>query len=231
MSNLTPLQVAQYASQAGFSGLALINAVAIAMAESGGNTTAINRGTPGNPENSQGLWQINLDAHPQYNGTQILDPLANAQAAYAISNGGSDFSPWSTWLNGAYRGFLLQATNAAASLKGLPSIDPTGGVTVPPIAPPSIALPPINLPSTPDIPGAIRSAGQGAISAIQQAIQPITSGIANLNQFLSFVADPQATRGVLMVGTGALVTLLGIVLFGLSLIPNKGGNVAIPIPL
>lgn len=59
-----------------------------------------------NGENSCGFWQINLRAHPTYSAPAIFDKLTNAKAAVAISRGGLDFSPWSTYQNGAYRAFL-----------------------------------------------------------------------------------------------------------------------------
>lgn len=57
-------------------------------------------------ENSCGLWQINLRAHPQYHAPAIFDKLANAEAAVAIANGGLNFEPWSTYKNGAYKQYL-----------------------------------------------------------------------------------------------------------------------------
>src|ERR1035437_390275 len=118
MAQLTPSQIAYYAQQAGFTGLGLINAVAVALAESGGSTTATHTNTaPGAYQGSvdQGLWQINSQAWPQY-ASGIFDPLANAQAAFAISKGGVDFTPWSTWVNGAYRGFLTQVNNVLGGI-------------------------------------------------------------------------------------------------------------------
>src|ERR1035437_1421125 len=118
MAQLTPSQIAYYAQQAGFTGLGLINAVAVALAESGGSTTATHTNTaPGAYQGSvdQGLWQINSQAWPQY-ASGIFDPLANAQAAFAISKGGVDFTPWSTWLDGAYRGFLTQVNNVLGGI-------------------------------------------------------------------------------------------------------------------
>lgn len=85
-------------------------AAAVAMAESAGDPNATNIVThpaPGNgPERSFGLWQVNTLAWPAYDETSLLDPTYNARAAYAISNGGRDWSPWSTYTNGAYRQYL-----------------------------------------------------------------------------------------------------------------------------
>lgn len=78
---------------------------AIAMAESGGNTSAHNPGTAQTPENSWGLWQINLNAHPSMSSSTATDP--DKAAIYALqlfrSQGGQ---PWTTYTNGSYAQFL-----------------------------------------------------------------------------------------------------------------------------
>lgn len=44
-----------------------------------------------------GPWQINVAAHPWANATRLAtDWWYSARAAYRISNGGRDWSPWST---------------------------------------------------------------------------------------------------------------------------------------
>jgi hypothetical protein len=103
---LTPSQIAQYAANAGFSGSALQTAVAIALSESSGNPNVIGD-TNLTPGGSVGLWQINLAAHPEYDGSELLDPQANADAAYAIyQQAGGTFTPWSTYNSGAYTSAL-----------------------------------------------------------------------------------------------------------------------------
>lgn len=87
-------------------------AAAIALAESGGRPDAHN---PRPPDDSYGLWQINMlgrlgPARRQQFGLssneQLYDPLTNARAAVAISGGGKSFGAWSTYTNGAYRSHL-----------------------------------------------------------------------------------------------------------------------------
>lgn len=53
-----------------------------------------------------GLWQINQAAHPTYSRTELFNPSYNANAAVAISKGGADFGPWTTYTSGAYKQFL-----------------------------------------------------------------------------------------------------------------------------
>lgn len=101
---LTAQQIAQYAYNAGFRGADLVKAVAIAIAESGGNPKAYNpelaAGTKSG-SGSRGLWQIYGTAHPQYNNPTVFDPQANANAAYQVyREAGNKFTPWTTWTKG-----------------------------------------------------------------------------------------------------------------------------------
>ena len=113
---LTPKQIAEYAINAGFSAAnnSLVLSIAIALAESGGNINAHNPGNGRNDiENSYGLWQINILAHPSYSAARLLTPAYNAQAAYDISSGGSNWNPWGTYTSGAYRSHMAVAQQAA----------------------------------------------------------------------------------------------------------------------
>jgi hypothetical protein len=64
---------------------------AIALAESRGETGALND----SGEHSIGLWQINVAAHGDRFG-DLTDPYVNARAAYEISHRGTDMRPWTT---------------------------------------------------------------------------------------------------------------------------------------
>lgn len=119
--NLTDAQIAGAAKAAGFSGSALAKAVAIALAESSGNPRAHNA-VP--PDNSYGLWQINMlgsmgpARRKQFglsSNTQLFDPVTNAKAAYAISSKGSNFRSWSTYTSGAYLRYMSRANKAAGN--------------------------------------------------------------------------------------------------------------------
>ena len=101
--------ISGYAENAGWSGPDLQVAVAVALAESSGNPSAVGDTTI-TPGGSIGLWQINLAAHPQYTAAQLTDPQANANAAYSIYQAaGNTFSPWSTYTNGAYSAYIVTA--------------------------------------------------------------------------------------------------------------------------
>lgn len=120
-SKLTPAQIAGVAEKAGFKGRGLVIAVAVAMAESGGNPRAHN---PVPPDDSYGLWQINMLGamgtvrRTQYglaSNADLFDPAKNAKAAYSISAGGVNWVPWSTYTNGAYKQFMTAAETGAAA--------------------------------------------------------------------------------------------------------------------
>ena len=78
-------------------------AAAVAMAESGGRVDAV-----GDHGDSIGLWQIHVPSAPKQwaNRDMLKHAGFNAQAAAAMSNGGTDFSAWTTFRNGAYLRFL-----------------------------------------------------------------------------------------------------------------------------
>jgi hypothetical protein len=91
-------------------------AYAVAMAESSGNPAAFGDQALGY---SIGLWQINLCHHQNYNALDLFDPGYNADAALEISNGGTYWYPWSTWKNGAYKGYLKEGQDELDKLSGI----------------------------------------------------------------------------------------------------------------
>lgn len=118
---LTDAQLAGYAKGAGFSGNGLVLAVAVALAETRGHPTATAH-NPVPPDDSYGPWQINMYGkmgparRKQFglqSNTDLFNVATNAKAAYAISNGGKSFSPWSTYTSGLYLGYMPRAKKAA----------------------------------------------------------------------------------------------------------------------
>ena len=114
MAKISDSDIAQYARNAGVTGHDIAVAVAIAIAESSGNTTDHNT-LP--PDDSYGLWQINMfgslgpDRRKKLaltNDAQLFDPTMNARAMFMISNGGHDWTPWSTYTSGKYRVYLAR---------------------------------------------------------------------------------------------------------------------------
>lgn len=131
----TVTQVANWAYGAGFRGNALALATAVGMAESTGNATVIND-NPKTQDYSVGVWQINYFGS-LYNGrsaqfgppSSLQNGPSNAAAAYSVSNGGTNFTPWSTFKNGAYLYYLPQAIVAANQVQGGNSKVTTASVT------------------------------------------------------------------------------------------------------
>jgi len=111
-TTLSAKQIAQVAATAGFnkSEDMLTKAVAVALAESGGETTAVS-----STGCCHGLWQINVEVHP-YTKTQMQDPAQNAAAAFSISKQGTNWNPWSAYTNASY---LLHMPTAKDAVKGL----------------------------------------------------------------------------------------------------------------
>jgi Lysozyme like domain len=114
VNKLSASDIAIYAANAGFSGDDLITAVAIALAESGGDPQALGD-TSITPGGSLGLWQINLKFHPEYqaNPSALYDPQTNANAAYRVFQQ-QGFEAWSTFKGGQYQAHLDDA-NAAVN--------------------------------------------------------------------------------------------------------------------
>lgn len=85
-------------------------AAAIAEAESGGCSTALNPTDNNGTQSSFGLWQISNGTHnpPVAN---IYDAAVNAGQAVAKYKGaGNSFAPWGTYNSGAYKAYLSGGT-------------------------------------------------------------------------------------------------------------------------
>lgn len=252
MAQLTPAQIAYYAQQAGFSGLGLINAVAVAMAESTGVTDAthVNTEATGIYQGSidQGLWQINNVAHPQYAGASIFDPLTNAQAAFAISQGGTNFGAWTTWIQGTYKNFLTQVNNAIGTIAGInpggstgiEGINPGGTIGSGGINPGgSTGIEGINPSGTIQgiIPPAVTQTFTDAIGALGSlanslgtGVNDLTTGISDLRAVGDFLQTPALWTRVAVGVLGAILLVVGLILFAASFMP-KGTQLPIPVPV
>ena len=132
-------QIVTLAQNAGFSGPDLATAVAVALAESQppGNSDSYNPepgakgGTPPNM-GSYGLWQIYLNAHPEFTSVNLFDPAQNAQAAYQVyTKAGQSFRPWTTYTSGKYLAQLpaVVSTIAAMNQNAAPDQTATDGTT------------------------------------------------------------------------------------------------------
>lgn len=114
-------EIAAYAKGAGISGGNVAVAVAIALAESGGDDHSHN---PVPPDDSYGLWQINMlgslgpSRRQQFgisSNEALYDPGTNAKAMAILSGQGSNWRPWTTYTSGKYRMFLARGETAAGT--------------------------------------------------------------------------------------------------------------------
>jgi hypothetical protein len=105
----------------GFSGDGLRTAMAVALAESGGNSGAENfKGK----DLSYGLFQINMlggmgpERRKKYglsSNEDLYDPYINARVAFGESNGGRNWRKWTTYTSGKYQRYLGQSPNTQYS--------------------------------------------------------------------------------------------------------------------
>lgn len=126
MTTLSSAEISTYASRAGFSGDDLKIAVAVALAESGGNPQSHNI-TP--PDNSYGLWQINMygTLGPARRATYglasndaLFDPATNARVAHGVFKA-SGWKAWTTYTRGTYKQFLSGDTGGTGGGSGIGS--------------------------------------------------------------------------------------------------------------
>lgn len=102
MTVLSIAQARQKATAAGFTDGGLDTIVAIAQAESGFNTQAVNAADPNG--GSFGILQINgVHFGSGITQAQAFDPDYSFRYAYELSQGGTNFSAWSTYTSGAYK--------------------------------------------------------------------------------------------------------------------------------
>lgn len=110
------LKAAELALNVGLVGEPAAIAVAVAHAESG--FQSIRSPMNSNGTYDHGYWQIN-SVHADLLGRyDWRDPADNAAMMYAISHGGTDWSPWTTFRDGAYTTHLEEARAAVAQASG-----------------------------------------------------------------------------------------------------------------
>jgi hypothetical protein len=88
---------------------------AIALAESGGNSAAMNYTDNGGTQTSVGLWQVSTGTH-QFPSSWTT-PLGNAQEAVAKYKS-QGLSAWGTYTSGAYKQFYKGGVNPSALPQG-----------------------------------------------------------------------------------------------------------------
>jgi lysozyme-like protein len=122
MPQLSDREIAGAVKAAGFPRASWNVAIAVALAESGGNSDALNDANT-NGSSDYGLFQINsvhADLLKQHNWR---DPVQNAQMAKVISANGTSWRPWVAFTTGRYAAYLPRAVAATGS----PTAPPSGG--------------------------------------------------------------------------------------------------------
>jgi len=108
------VELAQLARAAGFPEDQIPMAVAVALAESGGNASATHGNSNGSMDN--GLWQINSVHSGRPGFENVMDPLQNAKLAFQIyKDAGNSWSPWVTAQNGLQNQFMSRGQAAVAN--------------------------------------------------------------------------------------------------------------------
>lgn len=208
MATLTPAQIGAYARGAGFTGTGLRWAIAVALAESGGRTDARHVNTGGSVD--RGLWQINNRAHPDVSDATAYDPAGCARAAYAISAGGTNWRPWSTYTNGSAGAQMARATSAATVT--------TAGLTDPGVPVPGLGTLPV-----PWVTGGAQAAAgaAGVFDGIGRVAAIIGSVVAKAASWLS---DSHNWLRILFVVAGSAATLAGLVMLSNSGVGGPVGS-------
>lgn len=133
MTKRSASEIFAAARAVGLSSAAATIAVAVALAESGGNDTAI--GDVGLQNNtwgpSVGVWQIRtLKSQTGTGSDRDVNALQGnlqrqALAMKNISSGGSNWTPWTTYTRGTYQQFIGQAQTVAVGGTTTPVADAT----------------------------------------------------------------------------------------------------------
>lgn len=218
MTVLSRAQICSYAKAAGFTGAALDEIVAIALAESGGDTMHINNNPHSStavvngktvqvPANTKdyGLVQINTWWNPSVSIQQAQDPAFAMQWAFQRTGGkqpsaASDpFKPyWVTVQNGAYKQHLVSGGCSGVTGTTLSSVSSLGAGLAQNVA--ASAL------SAAGAGGSTSTSTSGSILPTID-LSPITNWLSSLQPLWNWLANPM--RVVKMI--------VGLMLIGVSL--------------
>jgi hypothetical protein len=209
VTTLSPAQIGHYAYAAGFRGKGLRDAIAVALAESGGNTHAVGTNSDTWRSRDRGLWQINDHWHKEVSDAAAFNPSTAAAAAYRISAHGTDWHQWSTWHSGAAQAQFGRAQMAANQAAG--SAASTGTTAQNADFPLIPGVP--NLPGIPGIEDLVKAFATGGAGGAAKAL---------LGPFLlmvkagAWIADPHNWQRVVMVTGGTVGVLLALEMIGKS---------------
>ena len=117
--SLTDRELVELLKAVGFEGKSLRVAWAVAKAESNGRPKALNDNER-TGDNSYGIFQINMignlgvDRRERYDlksNRDLFSPVVNAQITYKMTNGGADWSSWTSYTKGAIHRWLDKFPN------------------------------------------------------------------------------------------------------------------------
>ena len=188
-------------------------AAAIAMAESGGCSAALNTTDNGGTQSSWGLWQISDGSHNQP-VSGILDPNVNAAAAVKKwRNHGGSFDDWGTYTSGAYRKYVAASTTP--DFAAVPNSSAPAGTPVQTVANASgdptcsFGIPPMHIPVLGDFPGwcilsksAMRGFIGGTLIVMGGTVFALGLAVVAAGAFKAGGAAGAAARGTAGVVTG-----------------------------
>ena len=118
-TELTDIQLVELLKAVGFKGQGLKTAWAVAKAESNGRPFAFN-GNAETGDSSYGIFQINMignlgpDRKDKFNldlNAELFSPVTNAKIVLHMTNGGKNWSSWSSYKKGAHYKWLKKFPN------------------------------------------------------------------------------------------------------------------------
>ncbi|MEM4408336.1 MAG: hypothetical protein QXI19_06300 [Candidatus Caldarchaeum sp.] len=199
------IELAAILYRAGFRGQDLVTMVAIALAENPWKDPSLQSGFSRNGirERSFGLFQLNLDAHPDLTLECATSPSCSAEYAYRLFRS-EGFRPWTAYLTGAFWSFWDRAWHAVQQLPDEARIieiaDRASGIG-----------------------GAIPEEGPGLTQRITNAVTSVFSPITQpLSRYLnpSFLATTAWRTFFVM--TALVFIIVGVILYGIGLTVDEG---------
>jgi hypothetical protein len=137
---LSDQELVEVLYNAGFRSDRLVQAFAVAKAESSGRTKAYNPPSNKTGDDSYGIFQINMignlgpDRRERYQlerNEDLFDPARNAEVAFKMSNKGKDWGAWTTYTSGKYKQYVKDAEKAFEQFKSKSEKTPVASTQVP----------------------------------------------------------------------------------------------------
>lgn len=172
-------------------------AAAVAEAESGGRSWV----TSSNPDGGTnvGPWQLDTPGGGGAGHTvaQLQDPNVNAAAAVKASNGGTNWTTWATYVSGAYKPFLSNSSTPDPNV-------PAGGS------------------SSAAAPAALDAASSAACLIVVPTVDLKITSVGG--GCLITKSEARAVIGAGLMGAGALIGLVALVILAASAFDHTGAG-------